>query len=101
MGAIAIYILTEGQRRATEIAYPDAHVVFGGEFQPMSVQVTGSVACVPFAVAFIALQELNAINLYSVHGLKRRFRSIIQYLATLLMNVLCQATILWYYTYNL
>jgi len=68
--------------------------MFGGEFQPMSVQVTGSVACIPFAVALSALQELNAINLYSVHGLKRRFRSIIQYLATLLTDALCRGMFL-------
>ena len=62
--------------------------MFGGEFQPMSVQVTGSVACIPFAVALIAFQELDAVNLYSVHGLKCSLGSIIHYLAILLTDVL-------------
>jgi hypothetical protein len=72
-----------------EIAYPDAHVMFGGEFQPVSVQVTGSVACVPFAVALIALQELNAINLYSGHALNSFLAAIIHYQAALFVNILC------------
>jgi hypothetical protein len=90
MGAIVIYFFAEGQRRATEIAYPDAHVMFGGKFQPVSVEVTGSVAGIPFAVILLAFQELDAVNLYSVHNSNRCLRAIIYYtMAVLLVMVIC------------
>jgi len=79
MGANGIYVFAQGQRRATEIAYPDAHVVSGSEFQPVSVKVIRSVAGIPFAVILLAFQELDAINLYSVHNSNRCLRAIIHY----------------------
>jgi choline-glycine betaine transporter len=90
MGAIVIYFFTEGQRRATEIAYPDAHIMSGSKFQPVSVKVIWSVAGIPFAVILLAFQELDAINLYSVHTSNRCLRAIIHYtMAVLLVMVIC------------
>ena len=79
MRAIGIYVFAQGQRSATEIAYPDAHVMSGSKLQPVSIQVTGSVAGIPFAVILWAFQELNAVNLYSVHTSNRCLRAIIHY----------------------
>jgi hypothetical protein len=90
MGAIVIYVFTKGKRRATEIAYPDAHIISGSKFQSVSVEVTGSVACIPWAVILLAFQELDAINLYSVHTLNRCLGTIIYYtMAVLLVMVIC------------
>ena len=100
MGAIVIYFFAEGQRCATEIAYPDAHVMFGGKFQPVSVEVTGSVAGIPFAVILLAFQELNAINLYRVHTLNRCLKTIIPYQVAVFMDILCRKVFLWYYTFH-
>ena len=84
MGAIVIYVFTKGQRRATEIAYPDAHVMSDSKFQPVSVKVIRSVAGIPFAVILLAFQELDAVNLYSVHTSNRCLGAIIHYLTALL-----------------
>ena len=99
MGAIVIYVFAEGQRRATEIAYPDAHIMSGSKFQPVSVEVTRSVAGIPFAVILLAFQELNAINLYSVHTLNRCLKIIIHYQVALFVDILCRKVVLWYYTF--
>jgi hypothetical protein len=99
MGAIVIYVFTKGQRRATEIAYPDAYIMSGSKFQPVSVEVTRSVAGIPFAVSLLAFQELDAINLYSVHTLNRCLKTIIPYQVALFMDILCGEVFLWYYTF--